>query len=71
MMKNPILNRYSSSRTCDRMKGYTENIPDRAYRKKYILTCEILKHYQGHLEIDSNPNSGTTIKLFIPYRSGA
>jgi two-component system nitrogen regulation sensor histidine kinase GlnL len=31
-----------------------------------FITYEILKHYHGHLEIDSKLNSGTTIKLFIP-----
>ena len=36
-----------------------------------FITYEILKHYHGHLEIDSKMNSGTTIKLFIPSRSNA
>jgi len=36
-----------------------------------FITYEILKHYHGHLEIDSKLNSGTTIKLFIPSRSRA
>jgi two-component system nitrogen regulation sensor histidine kinase GlnL len=31
-----------------------------------FITYEILKHYGGHLEIDSKKNIGTTIKLFIP-----
>jgi two-component system nitrogen regulation sensor histidine kinase GlnL len=31
-----------------------------------FITYEILKHYGGHLEIDSKMNMGTTIKLFIP-----
>ncbi|HUL00887.1 MAG TPA: HAMP domain-containing sensor histidine kinase [Nitrospirota bacterium] len=31
-----------------------------------FITYEILKHYGGHLEIDSKKNMGTTIKLFIP-----
>ncbi len=31
-----------------------------------FITYEILKHYGGHLEIDSKKNTGTTIKLFIP-----
>ncbi len=31
-----------------------------------FITYEILKHYGGHLEIDSKKDSGTTIKLFIP-----
>ncbi len=31
-----------------------------------FITYEILKHYGGHLEIDSKKNLGTTIKLFIP-----
>jgi two-component system nitrogen regulation sensor histidine kinase GlnL len=31
-----------------------------------FITYEILKHYGGHLEIDSKKNVGTTIKLFIP-----
>ena len=30
------------------------------------ITYEILKHYGGHLEIDSKKNEGTTITLFIP-----
>ncbi len=34
-----------------------------------FITYEILKHYHGHLEIDSKMNCGTTIKLFIPSRS--
>ena len=33
-----------------------------------FITYEILKHYHGHLEIDSKLHSGTTIKLFIPSR---
>jgi two-component system nitrogen regulation sensor histidine kinase GlnL len=31
-----------------------------------FITYEILKHYGGHLEIDSKKDTGTTIKLFIP-----
>lgn len=31
-----------------------------------FITYEILKHYGGHLEIDSKKNMGTTVKLFIP-----
>ena len=31
-----------------------------------FITYEILRHYHGHLEIDSKRNAGTTIKLFIP-----
>jgi two-component system nitrogen regulation sensor histidine kinase GlnL len=31
-----------------------------------FITYEILRHYGGHLEIDSKKNMGTTIKLFIP-----
>jgi two-component system, NtrC family, nitrogen regulation sensor histidine kinase GlnL len=31
-----------------------------------FITEEILKHYDGHLEIDSKKNAGSTIKLFIP-----
>ncbi len=31
-----------------------------------FITYEILKHYDGYLEIDARKNSGTTIKLFIP-----
>ena len=30
-----------------------------------FITCEILKHYGGHLEIDSKPDIGTTVKLFL------
>ncbi len=33
-----------------------------------FITYEILKHYGGHVEIDSKKNIGTTIKLFIPCR---
>jgi two-component system, NtrC family, nitrogen regulation sensor histidine kinase GlnL len=33
-----------------------------------FITHEILKHYNGHLELDSKMNYGTTIKLFIPSR---
>jgi two-component system nitrogen regulation sensor histidine kinase GlnL len=33
-----------------------------------FITHEILKHYHGHLELDSKMNYGTTIKLFIPSR---
>jgi two-component system nitrogen regulation sensor histidine kinase GlnL len=36
-----------------------------------FITYEILKHFHGHLEIDSKINCGTTIKLFIPSRSKA
>lgn len=36
-----------------------------------FITYEILKHYHGHLEIDSKLNCGTTIKLFIPSRHTA
>jgi len=32
------------------------------------ITYEILKHYGGHLEIDSKMNEGTTISLCIPYQ---
>jgi two-component system nitrogen regulation sensor histidine kinase GlnL len=31
-----------------------------------FITYEILKHYGGHLEIDSKKDAGTTIKLYIP-----
>ena len=31
-----------------------------------FITDEILKHYGGHLEMDSKRNAGTTIKLIIP-----
>lgn len=31
-----------------------------------FITYEILKHYNGHLEIESQDNKGTTISLFIP-----
>ncbi len=31
-----------------------------------FITYEILRHYGGHLEIDSKKNMGTTIKMFIP-----
>ena len=31
-----------------------------------FITHEILKHYGGHIEIDSKKNVGTTITLFIP-----
>jgi two-component system, NtrC family, nitrogen regulation sensor histidine kinase GlnL len=31
-----------------------------------FITHEILNHYNGHVEIDSKKNMGTTIKLFIP-----
>ena len=31
-----------------------------------FITYEILRHYGGHLEMDSKKNIGTTIKLFIP-----
>jgi two-component system, NtrC family, nitrogen regulation sensor histidine kinase GlnL len=34
------------------------------------ITYEILKHYGGHLEIDSKKNEGTTITLFIPCQQG-
>ena len=34
-----------------------------------FITYEILKHYHGHLEIDSKINCGITIKLFIPSRN--
>ncbi len=30
---------------------------------------EIMKHYGGHMEIDSKKNEGTTISLFIPNRT--
>ena len=30
------------------------------------ITDEILKHYGGHMEIDSKKNEGTTITLFVP-----
>ncbi len=33
-----------------------------------LITYEILKHYHGHLEIDSKMNFGTTVKLLIPSR---
>jgi len=36
-----------------------------------FITYEILKHFHGHLEIDSKINCGTTIKLFIPSRPKA
>ncbi len=36
-----------------------------------FITYEILRHYGGHLEIDSKENAGTTIKLFIPCQHGA
>jgi two-component system nitrogen regulation sensor histidine kinase GlnL len=32
----------------------------------FFITYEILKHYGGHIEIDSKKNVGTTITLFIP-----
>jgi len=35
------------------------------------ITNEILKHYDGHMEIDSKKNEGTTITLFIPCRQDA
>ncbi len=31
-----------------------------------FITYEILRHYGGHLEINSKKNVGTTIKLFLP-----
>ncbi len=31
-----------------------------------FITSEIIKHYGGHMEIDSKINSGTTVRLFIP-----
>jgi len=31
-----------------------------------FITYEILKHYGGHLEIDSKKDTGTTIRLYIP-----
>ncbi len=31
------------------------------------ITDEIIKHYGGHVEIDSKKDVGTTIRLFIPY----
>jgi two-component system nitrogen regulation sensor histidine kinase GlnL len=31
-----------------------------------FITQEILRHYGGHLEIDSRENRGTTVKLYIP-----
>jgi len=31
-----------------------------------FITYEILRHYGGHIEIDSKKNVGTTITLFIP-----
>jgi two-component system nitrogen regulation sensor histidine kinase GlnL len=31
-----------------------------------FITCEILKHYHGHLEIDSKKGSGTTVKMSFP-----
>jgi len=34
-----------------------------------FITYEILKHYNGHLEIESIENRGTTISLFIPCRN--
>lgn len=37
----------------------------------FFITYEILKHYGGHLEIDSKKNVGTTIQLFIPCRHTA
>ncbi len=36
-----------------------------------FITYEILKHYGGHLEIDSKKDTGTTIKLFIPCQHSA
>lgn len=36
-----------------------------------FITYEILRHYGGHLEIDSKENAGTTVKLFLPCRSAA
>ena len=35
------------------------------------ITNEILKHYNGYMEIDSKKNEGTTITLFIPCRQDA
>jgi len=31
-----------------------------------FITYEILRHYGGHIEIDSKKDIGTTITLFIP-----
>ena len=36
-----------------------------------FITYEILRHYGGHLEIDSKENAGTTVKLFLPCRNTA
>jgi two-component system, NtrC family, nitrogen regulation sensor histidine kinase GlnL len=33
------------------------------------ITYEILKHYGGHIEIDGRKDQGTTISLFIPFRT--
>jgi two-component system nitrogen regulation sensor histidine kinase GlnL len=35
-----------------------------------FITDEIVKHYGGHVEIDSKKDVGTTIQLFIPFQKG-
>jgi two-component system nitrogen regulation sensor histidine kinase GlnL len=59
--------------------GLTDKtLVEQSYEKKengrgfgFSITYEILKHYGGHLEIDSKKNEGTTISLFIPSRANA
>jgi len=59
--------------------GLTDEVLNESFFEKkengrgfgFSITYEILKHYGGHLEIDSKKGQGTTIALFIPSRKSA
>jgi two-component system cell cycle sensor histidine kinase/response regulator CckA len=43
----------------------TEDVDDRI-DQSLLAVRGIVKHYGGHIEIESEPNGGTTIKLYFP-----
>lgn len=49
-----------------KIDGFTSDDSENGRGFGLFITYEILKHYGGHVEIDSKKNIGTTIKLFIP-----